>query len=39
MIRSLIAVALVGLSAFAVASFPRSVLIFLLFQGSLLYVY
>jgi branched-chain amino acid transport system permease protein len=38
-IRSLIAVALVGLSAFAVASFPRSVLIFLLFQGSLLYVY
>jgi len=39
MIRSLIAVALVGLSAFAVATFPRSILIFLLFQGSLLYVY
>ena len=39
MIRSVIAVALVGLSAFAVATFPRSVLIFLLFQGSLLYVY
>src|SRR5262249_58501987 len=38
-IRSLIAVALVGLSALAVATFPRSVLVFLLFQGSLLYVY
>ena len=39
MIRSLIAVALVGLSALAVATFPRSVLVFLLFQGSLLYVF
>jgi len=38
-IRSLIAVALVGLSALAVATFPRSVLVFLLFQGSLLYVF
>ena len=39
MIRSLIAVALVGLPALAVATFPRSVLVFLLFQGSLLYVF
>ncbi len=39
MIWSLIAVALVGLSAVAVATFPRSVLIFLLFQSSLLFVY
>ena len=39
MIRSLIAVGLVGLSALAVATFPRSVLVFLLFQGSLLYVF
>jgi len=38
-IRSLIAVGLVGLSALAVATFPRSVLVFLLFQGSLLYVF
>jgi branched-chain amino acid transport system permease protein len=38
-IRPLIAVALVGLSALAVATFPRSVLVFLLFQGSLLYVF
>jgi len=38
-IRSLIAVALVGLPALAVATFPRSVLVFLLFQGSLLYVF
>ena len=39
MIHSLIAVALVALSALAVATFPRSVLVFLLFQGSLLFVY
>jgi branched-chain amino acid transport system permease protein len=38
-IRSLIALALVGASAAAVATFPRSVLAFLLFQSSLLYVY
>jgi branched-chain amino acid transport system permease protein len=37
--RSLIAVALMSLSALAVATFPRSVLIFLLFQSSLLFVY
>ena len=39
MIRSPIALALVGLSALAVATFPRSVLVFLFFQGSLLYVF
>ena len=39
MIYSLIAVALVALSALAVATFPRSVLVFLLFQGSLLFVF
>src|SRR4029453_12198910 len=39
MIHSLIAVALVALSALAVATFPRSVLVFLLFQGSLLFVF
>jgi len=37
--QGLVAIALVGLSAWAVATFPRSVLVFLLFQGSLLYVY
>jgi hypothetical protein len=35
----MIAVALVALSALAVATFPRSVLVFLLFQGSLLFVF
>ena len=39
MIQSVLAVGLVGLSAWAVASFPRSVIVFLLFQGSLLFVY
>ena len=39
MIQGLLAVGLVGLSAWAVASFPRSVIVFLLFQGSLLFVY
>jgi len=38
-IHSLISVALVALSALAVATFPRSVLVFLLFQGSLLFVF
>ena len=39
MIQSVLAIGLVGLSAWAVATFPRSVLVFLLFQGSLLFVY
>ncbi len=39
MIQGALAVGLVGLSAWAVATFPRSVLVFLLFQGSLLFVY
>src|SRR5439155_1698686 len=39
MIWALLAVALVAASTFAVATFPRSVLVFLLFQGSLLFVY
>ncbi len=39
MIQSVLAVGLVGLSAWAVATFPRSVLVFLFFQGSLLFVY
>ena len=39
MIHSLIAVTLVALSALAVATFPRSVLVFLLFQGALLFVF
>jgi len=38
-IQGVLAVGLVGLSAWAVATFPRSVLVFLLFQGSLLFVY
>ncbi|PYN14838.1 MAG: branched-chain amino acid ABC transporter permease [Candidatus Rokuibacteriota bacterium] len=39
MIQSLLAVALTGVSAFAVAVYPRSVLVFLLFQGSILFAY
>ena len=39
MIQVVLAVGLVALSAWAVASFPRSVLVFLLFQGSLLFAY
>jgi branched-chain amino acid transport system permease protein len=38
-IHGVLAVGLVAISAFAVATFPRSVLVFLLFQGSLLFVY
>jgi len=38
-IQGALAVGLVALSAWAVATFPRSVLVFLLFQGSLLFVY
>jgi branched-chain amino acid transport system permease protein len=38
-IHATLAVGLVAVSAFAVATFPRSVLVFLLFQGSLLFVY
>jgi branched-chain amino acid transport system permease protein len=38
-IHAALAVGLVAVSAFAVATFPRSVLVFLLFQGSLLFVY
>ena len=39
MIQALLTVALVAVSALAVAKFPRSVLVFLLFQGSLVFVY
>ena len=39
MIHGVLAVAMVALSAWAVATFPRSVLVFLLFQGSLLFTY
>jgi hypothetical protein len=39
MIQSLLAVALIGVSALAVAVYPRSVLVFLLFQGSILFAY
>ncbi|HBH01312.1 MAG TPA: branched-chain amino acid ABC transporter permease [Candidatus Rokubacteria bacterium] len=39
MIQAALATGLVGLSAWAVATFPRSVVVFLLFQGSLLFVY
>src|SRR2546428_12633463 len=39
MIQAALSVGLVGVSALAVAMFPRSVLVFLLFQGSLLFVY
>src|SRR3989475_912329 len=39
MIEALVSVGLVAGSALAVAMFPRSVLVFLLFQGSLLFVY
>ncbi|MGH7276498.1 MAG: ABC transporter permease subunit [Candidatus Rokuibacteriota bacterium] len=39
MIQGALAIGLVGLSAWAVATFPRSVLVFLVFQGSLLFVY
>ncbi len=39
MIQGVLAVGLVGLSAWAVATFPRSVLVFLFFQGALLFVY
>ena len=39
MIRSVLAVGAVALSTWAVAVFPRSILVFLLFQGSLLWVY
>ncbi len=39
MIHSVLAVALVAITAWAVASFPRSVLVFLLFQASLLFAY
>jgi len=38
-IHGVLAVAVVALSAWAVATFPRSVLVFLLFQGSLLFTY
>jgi branched-chain amino acid transport system permease protein len=38
-IHGALAVAMVALSAWAVATFPRSVLVFLLFQGSLLFTY
>jgi branched-chain amino acid transport system permease protein len=38
-IQGVLAGVLVGLSAWAVATFPRSVLVFLFFQGALLYVY
>ncbi len=39
MIHAVLAVALVAVSAWAVAVFPRSILVFLLFQGSLLFVW
>src|SRR5256712_11663151 len=39
MIQAALSVGLVGVSALAVAMFPRSVVVFLLFQGSLLFVY
>ena len=39
MIHSILAVALLALSVGAVATFPRSILAFLLFQGSLLAIY
>src|SRR2546426_10992706 len=39
MIQALLSVGLVAVSALAVAMFPRSVLVFLLFQGSLLFVF
>ncbi|HYS17156.1 MAG TPA: branched-chain amino acid ABC transporter permease, partial [Candidatus Binatia bacterium] len=39
MIQALLTVGLVALSALAVATFPRSILVFLLFQGSLVFVY
>ncbi|HEV8614415.1 MAG TPA: branched-chain amino acid ABC transporter permease [Methylomirabilota bacterium] len=39
MIQAVLAVALLALSGLAVATFPRSILVFLLFQGSLLVVY
>jgi len=38
-VHAVLAVAAVGLSAAAVSIFPRSILAFLLFQGSLLFVY
>lgn len=38
-LHTVVAVAVVALSGLAVATFPRSVLAFLLFQGSLLFVY
>src|SRR2546425_6586906 len=37
--HAVLAVGLIGVSAWAVAVFPRSVLVFLLFQGSLLFAY
>ena len=39
MIQTALAIGVVGLSAWAVATFPRSVLVFLLFQASLVFVY
>ena len=39
MIQSILAVLAVVVSAWAVATFPRSVTVFLLFQGSLLFAY
>ncbi len=39
MTHAVLAVGLIGVSAWAVAVFPRSVLVFLLFQGSLLFAY
>src|SRR3989449_8380580 len=39
MIQAVLTVGLVAVSALAVATFPRSVLVFLLFQGSLVFVY
>jgi branched-chain amino acid transport system permease protein len=38
-IQPLLSVALMAVSALGVATFPRSVLVFLLFQGSLVFVY
>ena len=39
MTQALLSVGLMAASALGVATFPRSVLIFLLFQGSLVFVY
>ena len=39
MIQTLLSIGLMAASALGVATFPRSVLVFLLFQGSLVFVY